>query len=93
MQWTQDKQHTVLRLAACGAAGLVVYAAAGERAEHLPVPEKYRHWLREHRIQAAAGAAILVLAASLALFPPPHGEEEAPEEPYDPCEGYERTDV
>ena len=92
MEWTQDRQRTALRLAVSGAAGLAVYAAGGA-GDRLPLPDKYRHWLRAHRLQAAAGTALLVLAASLALFPPPRAEELPPEEPCDPCQGYTRTDL
>lgn len=87
MDWTESKHGTVTRLALCGAAAALLYAAADKWADGCKVPalEAYLPWLRENKVEAIAIAAAILFGVSLVLWPLEPEEE-------DPCAGYEAVD-
>lgn len=88
MEAKPDKQQTVIRLALCVTAAVVLYAAVGK----VPPLKPCCPWLEEHEVQVIAITVTIPLGLFLLLFPSGEdGTESAiPEE--DPYTGYERTE-
>lgn len=87
MDFKENKQESVTRLAICAVAALILYSAADKLSEggKLPVPETYLTWLKENKVQAIAIIGAVLFGISLALWPLEKKEELPP----DPCMGYE----
>ena len=94
MEFKDNKQEMVTRLACCVVAALILYYAVEKYAGKLNIPllDQYRPWLEQNKVQAIAIAAAVLFGASLAAFPleepaaPPPAASEA-----DPCAGFERA--
>lgn len=89
MDFKENKQESMTRLAVCVVAALLVYSAADKLAEggKLPIPERYLCWFQENKVQAIAVIGAVIFGLSLALWPVEKKEEEPP----DPCCGYEQV--
>ena len=89
MEFKDNKQEMVTRLACCVVAALILYYAVEKYAGKLNIPllDQYRPWLEQNKIQAIAIVAAVLFGVSLAVFPL---EKPAPEIPPEPCfDGYE----
>ena len=84
-----DKQDSVVRIAVCAGAALLLYGALEKLGESgsLSALEPYLPWLKENKEKAIAVIAAVLFGLSLALWP--SGKKEEP--PHDPCSGYERV--
>lgn len=86
MDFKDDKQTLLIRIAICVVAAIFLYGAAEKLADSgkINIPEKYLCWFRDNKTQAIAVVAAVLYGVSLALWP---GEKALDEE--DPCAGYE----
>ena len=90
MDFKENKQELVTRLACCVVAALILYYALEKFGDKLPIPqlEQYRPWLEQNKIQAIAIVAAVLFGISLALLP--LKEPELPGEQR--CDGYEKVE-
>ncbi len=90
MDWMDDKQGTISRLAICAVAAFLLYAALEKlgEGEKLPMLGQYMPWIRENKVQAIAITGAVLYGVSLAFWPvdnkilPPN--EGGPGEGYEP---------
>lgn len=87
MEFKDDKQAAMTRIAICVVAALLLYGAAEKLADSgkLNIPEKYLCWFRDNKMQAIAVIAAVLYGVSLAMWP--LEKKELPCD--DPCLGYE----
>lgn len=81
MEGSPEKQETAARLVICVAAALILYYGAQPlcAALKLSLWEEHRPWLEKNRVMVIAGAAAVLFALSLVLFPPEKKSLSAPE--------------
>lgn len=89
MDFKENKQETITRLACCVVAALILYYAFEKYGDHLNIPvlDQYRPWLAQNKVQAIAIAAAVLYGVSLAVFPLEKKGPEVIPDPY--CDGYE----
>lgn len=71
MEFKENKQEMITRLACCAVAALILYYALEKYGDklHIELLDQYMPWLRENKVQAIAIAAAVLFGASLAVFP------------------------
>jgi hypothetical protein len=89
MDWMDDKQGTVSRLAICAVAAFLLYTVVEKLGDEgkLPMLGQYMPWIRENKVQAIAIAGAVLYGVSLALWPTE--SKELPPNADGPNEGYE----
>ncbi|SBV96488.1 conserved hypothetical protein [uncultured Eubacteriales bacterium] len=71
MDWMDDKQGTVTRIAICAVAAFLLYTALEKLGddEKLPMIGQYMPWIKENKVQAIAIAGAVLYGVSLAVWP------------------------
>lgn len=88
MDFKENKQEMITRLACCVVAALILYYAVEKFGDKLNIPvlEEYRPYLEKNRIQVIAVLAAVLFGVSLAVFPIEKNAREIP--PDSGCDGY-----